>query len=208
MTRDLIIGIGLAAAVLLIALAVWPRPSGISGTVRSDTKGRYHVDLEPGTYCVVASKEGSGAFPTTANRGYVAVRAGQVTTVDLTLGIPMGICLAAQDTIATPAGPVLVSQLHPGMIIWTLGPTGQRLTAPLLLVSHTPAPQGHQVVRLTLADGRAAEASPGHPIPDGRRVGDLNVGDTLDGSRIVRVDRVPYLGDTWDVLPAGPTGVY
>jgi hypothetical protein len=36
----------------------------------------------------------------------------------------------------------------------------------------------------------------------------LNVGETLDGSRIVRIDRVPYVGDTWDLLPAGPTGVY
>ena len=32
-TKELIIGIGLGAAVLLMALAVWPRPSGISGTV-------------------------------------------------------------------------------------------------------------------------------------------------------------------------------
>lgn len=61
---------------------------------------------------------------------------------------------------------------------------------------------------MTLADGRAVEASPGHPTADGRRVGDLNVGDALGGSRIVRVDRVAYLGDTWDVLPTGPTGVY
>jgi hypothetical protein len=174
---------------------------------RSDTKGRYHIDLEPGTYCVVAFKE-SGAFPNFANQMYVLVRAGQVTTVDLTLGIPMGICLAAQDTIATPAGPVPVSQLHSGMLIWTLDSTGRRVTASLLLVSHTPAPVGHRMVRLTLADGRAVEASPGHPTADGRRVGDLNVGDALGGNHIVRVDRVPYAGETWDILPAGPTGGY
>jgi hypothetical protein len=134
-TRDLLIGIGLAAAVLLI---VWPRASGISGTIsesicnpgattmncpsrpaaahvritdcylgvltssnprdnmtwdtQSDTKGRYHIDLEPGTYCVAASV-GSGAFATSANQMSVLVRAGQVTTVDLTLGIPVGIGL-------------------------------------------------------------------------------------------------------------------
>jgi len=64
------------------------------------------------------------------------------------------------------------------------------------------------MIRLTLADGRAVEASPGHPTADGRLVGDLNVGDSLGGTHIVRVDRVPYAGDTWDVLPAGPTGVY
>jgi hypothetical protein len=134
-TRDLLIGIGLAAVVLLI---VWPRASGISGTIsesicnpgaktmncplrpavaqiritdcylgvltssnprdnmtwdtRTDTKGRYHVALEPGTYCIVAS-EGSSAFPLTASQTSVTVRAGQVTTVDLTLGIPVGIGL-------------------------------------------------------------------------------------------------------------------
>ncbi len=94
------------------------------------------------------------------------------------------------------------------MIVWTLDSIGQRVTAPLLLVTHTPAPVGHRMIRLTLADARAVEASPGHPTADGRLVGDLNVGDSLGGSHIVRVDRVPYAGDTWDVLPAGPTGVY
>ena len=135
-TRDLLIGFGLAAVVLLI---VWPRASGISGTIsesicnpgaktvncplrpavaqiritdcylgvltssnprdnmtwdtRTDIKGRYHVALEPGTYCIVASKEGSDPFPTTASQTSVTVRAGQLTTVDLTLGIPVGIGL-------------------------------------------------------------------------------------------------------------------
>ena len=61
---------------------------------RTDTNGRYHVDLEPGTYCIVASKEGSDPFPTTASQMSVTVRAGQVTTVDLTLGFPVGIGLS------------------------------------------------------------------------------------------------------------------
>jgi hypothetical protein len=245
------IGIGLAAAVLLIALAVI-RPSGISGTVsqyackpgpvlncgfhlvvaqvritncyagpltsknpldnsiwetRSDSQGRYHVDLAPGTYCVSAFRYGSGAFPSTANQT-VTVRQRQVTEADFVLGSPMGICLAAQDTIATPSGQVLVSQLHAGIIVWTLDAAGQRVPAPLLLVTHTAAPPAHHVVRLTLADGRVVEASPGHPTADGRRVGGVDVGDSLGGSLIVRVDRVPYVGETWDLLPAGPTGVY
>jgi hypothetical protein len=133
-TRDVVIGIGLAAAVLLIALAIWSRPSGISGTIsdsicdpgakttscatrpaaaqvritdcyigvltssnprdnmtwdaRTDSKGQYHVDLEPGTYCVVAFKD--GPFQTTASQMNVSVRANQMTTVDLTLGFPVG----------------------------------------------------------------------------------------------------------------------
>ena len=65
----------------------------MSWDTRSDTKGRYHVDLEPGTYCVVASRGGPADFPTTADKMSVTVRAGQVTTVDLALGIPRGIGL-------------------------------------------------------------------------------------------------------------------
>ncbi len=64
----------------------------MSWDLRSDTKGRYHVDLEPGTYCIVASNE-EGAFPISASQTSVTVRAGQVTTVDLTMGIPVGIGL-------------------------------------------------------------------------------------------------------------------
>jgi hypothetical protein len=233
-------------------LTVWPRPSGITGTVsqyvcnpgpvlncaprpvaaqvritdcyaglltsknpldnaiwetRSDAHGRYRIDLAPGAYCVFAVSDGPSVFPASANQS-VTVRAGQVTEADLVLGVPYGICLAAQDMIATPSGQVLVSRLRAGMIVWTLDPAGQRVAAPLLLVIHTPAPPGHYVVRLTLVDGRVVEASPGHPTADGRLVGGLNVGDTVDGSPVVRVDRVPYVGDTWDLLPAGPTGVY
>jgi hypothetical protein len=174
---------------------------------RSDANGRYHIDLAPGAYCVFAFSDGPSVFPATANAS-VTVHSGEVTKVDVVLGVPYGICLAAEETIATPNGHVLVSLLHAGMIVWTLDPTGQRVAAPLLRVSHTPAPPGHYVVRLTLADGRVVEASPGHPTADGRRVGAVDLSDTLDGSRVVRVDRVPYVGDTWDVLPAGMTRVY
>jgi hypothetical protein len=174
---------------------------------RSDAHGRYHIDLAPGAYCVFAFTAGTPDFPAGAN-ATVTVHGGEVAKVDLVIGVPYGICLAAQDMIATPSGHVLVSQLHAGMMVWTLDASGHRFAAPLLLVTHTPAPPGHHVVRVTLDDGRIVEASPGHPTADGRRVGGLDVSDALDGSRVVRVDRVPYAGDTWDLLPAGPTGVY
>jgi hypothetical protein len=59
-----------------------------------------------------------------------------------------------------------------------------------------------------LSDGRTVEASPGHPTADGRHVGELVPGDLLDGSRVRAVERVSYIGDTWDLLPAGPSGAY
>jgi hypothetical protein len=117
------------------------------------------------------------------------------------------ICLAAADRIATPGGPIPVAELHPGMLVWTVD-AGQRVAAPIAIVRHTPAPFGHRVVRVTLADGRAVVASPGHPTADGRRVGDLNPGDLVDGSRILAIDLLPYAGDTWDLLPLSSTGEY
>lgn len=117
------------------------------------------------------------------------------------------ICLAATSRIATPNGPIPVTELRAGMLVWTID-AGNRVAAPIVIVSHTPAPFGHRVIRVVLADGRAVVASPGHPTADGRRVGELSPGDRLDGSRIVTVDLLPYTGDTWDLLPRSSTGDY
>ncbi len=118
------------------------------------------------------------------------------------------ICLAAGDRIATPNGQVPVTQLRPGMLIWTADAAGHRVAAPLSLVGHTHAPFGHRVIRLVLADGRTVVASPGHPTADGRQIGELSPGDLLDGSRVKTTELIPYVGDTWDLLPASPTGEY
>ena len=117
------------------------------------------------------------------------------------------ICLAATTRIGTPDGPILVSDLRAGMLVWTVD-AGKRGAAPIAIVRYTPAPFGHRVIRVVLADGRAVVASPGHPTGDGRRVGELNPGDLLDGSRIVSMDVLPYAGDTWDLLPLSSTGTY
>jgi hypothetical protein len=93
------------------------------------------------------------------------------------------------------------------MLVWTID-AGRRVAAPISVVGHTRAPFGHRVIRVVLADGRAVVASPGHPTADGRRVGDLNLGDVLDGSRVVTTESLPYVGDTWDLLPLSSTGEY
>jgi hypothetical protein len=180
-------------------------------TTRSDAAGHFHLDLPPGGYSLTAeiknsvvSKRGQTSFPVFAN---------QITQVQLLLlpvfvDIKGGICLASGDHIATPTGPTLVSQLHAGNMVWTLDGAGRRVAAPVLMVSHVPAPAGHHVLRLRLADGRVVEASAGHPTADGRQVGDLKPGDSLDNSRLVGIERISYVGDTWDLLPAGPSGAY
>lgn len=134
--------------------------------------------------------------------------------VSITSSTPTGapncpICLAATTRIATPIGDVLVTNLHPGTLVWTESADGSRVAARVIEVGSTPVPPGHLMVSLALADGRVLLASPGHRSADGRPLGTLAPGDRLDGSTIVSWELVPYRSDrTYDLLPAGPTGTY
>lgn len=119
------------------------------------------------------------------------------------------ICLAASTLIATPDGEVLVTDVRPGMLVWTETPEGHRVAVRVIEAGSTPVPAGHLMVRLALEDGRVVLASPGHRAADGRPLGTLAPGDRLDGSTIVDWELVPYGSDrTYDLLPAGPTGTY
>lgn len=119
------------------------------------------------------------------------------------------ICLAAQTQIDTPRGPVAVIDLRPGDWVWTVDASGARVAAPVLQTGHMPVPATHQMVHLTLSDGRQLWASPGHPTSDGRVLGQLALGDTLDGARIIHLERVLYgQPATYDLLPASATGFY
>ncbi len=119
------------------------------------------------------------------------------------------ICLAAETRIDTPRGALPVTQLRPGMAVWTLDAAGRRTAAVIEKVGHVETSNWHEVVHIVLGDGRELRLSPGHPTADGRVVGDLVVGDILDAGRIVAAERVPYGGAaTYDVLPSGGTGAY
>lgn len=118
------------------------------------------------------------------------------------------ICLADTTAIDTPLGPVRVTALRVGDVIWSRSATGTRVAAPLVAVGSVDAPAGHEIVRIELQDRRVVTASPGHPTTDGRVIGDLEVGTVLDGSIVRSIERIPYRGRTYDVLPAGPTGAY
>ena len=135
---------------------------------------------------------------------------GQVTVLNRIAAGPPNcpICLADGVRIATPAGDRLVTALRVGDLLWTLDANGARVAAPVLDVGSMSAPAGHEIVVLALGDGRVLQVSPGHPLLDGRTVGELRVGDVLDGATIMSVAREPYRGQTHDVLPAGTTGAY
>jgi len=122
---------------------------------------------------------------------------------------PCPICLARGTRIATPSGDVAVEDLKIGDVVWTRDATGARVAAPLVNIGSTPVPATHRVVQLRLSDGRAVDVSPGHPTADGRKVGDLATGDFYDGAAVTSAELLPYTGGaTFDVLPAGATGMY
>jgi hypothetical protein len=147
---------------------------------------------------------------------YVQVRGtvsgdGLVTVVSQTPGSRPNcpICLAASTTVDTPAGPVRVTDVRVGTIVWTQDANGRRIAKPVAMVGSMVAPPGHRIVHLVLADGRELLVSPGHRTADGRALGGLRWGEALDGSTITRWELVPYDRDrTYDLLPGGPTGYY
>jgi len=119
------------------------------------------------------------------------------------------ICLSEGTRIDTPSGAVPVEELARGMIVWTMNEFGKRESRAIVDIAKTLVPMSHEIVHLILDDGREVFVSSGHPVGDGRAVGDLSTGDLLDGGRIVRAKKVPYQqAFTYDILPGGNTGLY
>jgi hypothetical protein len=119
------------------------------------------------------------------------------------------ICLAEGTAIETPGGVVAVERLRIGDPVWTLDADGVRIRGTVIAFGSTVAPAGHRVVRLVLADGRTVSASPGHPLADGRLLGDLRTGDEVDGATVLAADLMAYDGArTYDIAVGGPTGIY
>lgn len=119
------------------------------------------------------------------------------------------ICLARGTLIDTPRGAIRVEDLHVGDSVWTTNESGARVSAVLLQTGSVHVPATHQMIHVTLSDGRELWASPGHPTSDGRALGSLKIGDALDGATIIHLERMHYKGGfTFDILPAGDTGFY
>lgn len=136
---------------------------------------------------------------------------GQITVQQNTAGSKpqCPICLVAGTLIDTPSGQIAVKDLQVGMRVWTLDKHGNRQTVPILKTARVAVRYGHEVVHLRLSDGRELWASPPHPTADGRALGSLQLGDSLDGAIVISVGQVSYPDNsTYDILPAGDTGFY
>src|SRR5262245_3194258 len=125
-------------------------------------------------------------------------------------GEPMcPICLDRLTRIDTPTGAIEVDRLRLGDPVWTLDRTGRRVAGTVVALGSMAAPPDHGVIRVTLADGRTVSASPGHPLPDGRAFAGLRLGESVDGSAVVGLERVAYQGgETFDLGVSGETGIY
>ena len=119
------------------------------------------------------------------------------------------ICLARGTMIETPLGVRAVQDLGLGDPVWTLDVAGNRVPGTVIAIGSTAAPADHHVVRLVLVDGRTVTASPGHPLADGRLLGDLRIGDLVGGISVESADLLAYTGGhTFDIVVSGLTGTY
>ena len=122
---------------------------------------------------------------------------------------PCPICLAKDTLIDMPAGKAAVQSLQKGDMVWTANAAGRRVAAIVLKAAKTPVPATHKVAHIILEDARELFVSPGHPVGDGRTIGELFTGDILDGRKITGITFVSYPeGYTYDILPSGETGFY
>lgn len=119
------------------------------------------------------------------------------------------ICLSRGTLIDTPEGPIPVEELARGMMVWTLDESGNRVAAPIAATRRVDTGGPFLMTRITLADDRSLTASGGHPTGEGKPIAAYAEGETLGGSTVVRSELVPCSdGSTYDILPAGATGIY
>jgi hypothetical protein len=117
------------------------------------------------------------------------------------------VCASPDTPVATPSGDRPIAELGVGDLVYSVDGAAIR-AVPIARINQTPV-SGHQVVRIVTEGGATLEISAGHPTADGRRFGDLGVGDRLDGRRIESAAVIPYrFTATYDILPLSKSGTY
>lgn len=125
------------------------------------------------------------------------------------LNRPCPICLSDGTLIYTPDGQINVKNLKVGMRVWTQDENEHKQLAKIIETGKALVPPTHQMMHITLDDGRKLIASSAHPTTDNRFLGDLKVGDILDGAKIKSIEITTYNENyTFDILPSGSTGFY
>jgi hypothetical protein len=118
-------------------------------------------------------------------------------------------CLPAGTMVDAPQGATPIEQLRNGDVVWSVSETGARIKTTIQQVARRTVPPGHMMAHVRLADGREIMASPGHPTADGRTFGEVRTGDSLDGAPVTFAELLAFQQtSTYDILPAGPTGLY
>ena len=164
--------------------------------------GRWGFDYLPQP--VTPSSSVTRTTGTIDERGFIAVERTERGRAPI-----CPICLARGQLVETPIGPVAVEGLRLGDQVWTLDGDGAPVGGVVIAVGSARVSAGHEMVRLAMAGGRYLLASPGHPLLDGRRIGELRPGDVVDGVVVVAAERMVYTEDeTFDLLASGPTGAY
>jgi hypothetical protein len=119
------------------------------------------------------------------------------------MGCPYCVCAAWDTPIDTPDGPVAISLIDVGDLVYSIH-QGEVVAVPVVRTNST-AVENHELVQVVYENGAVVEMSPGHPTADGRRFEDIVAGEP----GIAEVRMVPYgHGFTFDILPDSDTGVY
>lgn len=111
------------------------------------------------------------------------------------------ICLSSGTLIDTPVGQKPIETLKKGDLVWT-HLNGSRIAVPIIKTGSAFS-RDHKVAHIRLADRRELKVSPGHPDADGLTIGELRIGDPLDGSMVESIELINYSGTTYDILPLG-----
>ena len=118
-------------------------------------------------------------------------------------------CLARNTRIDTPTGPMAVQDIREGVLVWTLDAQNNKIAMPVIKTVAVAVSGPHWMIHLVLHDGRQLLASPEHPAVDGKMLDQLTKNAAYDGATIDSVEIEAYTdAQTYDLLPAGPTGFY
>ncbi|MEM6802570.1 MAG: hypothetical protein AAF696_14270 [Bacteroidota bacterium] len=119
------------------------------------------------------------------------------------------LCLSPETMIATPEGERKVSTMKVGDAVLSQNLAGEIEFQELLHLRKNPSPLNHKILHLCLEDGRQIHLSPNHPAINYRPIEKWEIGEYYDGSQISGKVILPYTESyTWDILPAGKTGLY